>query len=103
MDASGGTPISYLALAPGTPVLGADGEQVATVLEVLEDSSLDLFDGIVVTTELGARFVDADAVVEITDRYVRTTATSVAELPEPKEQVVLQPASRRRWRRRRAH
>jgi hypothetical protein len=77
------TPIAYTALQKGTPVLGVDGAQIAEVERVLDDPSMDLFDGITVQTSDGLRFVDADAVSEITDKYVRTTVASASELPVP--------------------
>jgi hypothetical protein len=85
------TPISYMALEKGTPVLSGNGDEIARVEKVLDDPSLDLFDGIVVETQHGTRFVDADAVVEITDKYVRTSAKSADELPESSSSAVLKP------------
>ena len=51
-----------------------------------------IFDGIVVKTEKGDRFVDAPEVARITLRQVTLTidAAEAAELPEP-------PRSDRRW------
>ena len=85
------TPISYMAVTQGTPVLNPDGQQLGTVERVLDDESLDLFDGITVNTDDGLRFVDADVVTEITDRYVRTSLPSVEDLPEPSGPAVLRP------------
>ncbi len=85
------TPISYMALKHDTPVLSASGEQIGKVERVLDDPSLDLFDGITVHTSEGLRFVDRDAITEITDRWVRTTAASAAELPEPDAPPVYRP------------
>src|SRR3954463_7619132 len=83
MADSDGTPISYMALKKDTPVLNASGEKIGAVERVLDDPALDLFDGITVQTGEGLRFVDRDAITELTDKYVRTTAASAAELPEP--------------------
>jgi hypothetical protein len=91
MADSDATPISYMALKKGTPVLGADGSEIARVEKVLDDPSLDLFDGITVQCDQGLRFVDADTVVEITDKYVRTSAKSAAELSQPDGPAVLKP------------
>ena len=91
MDDRGPNPISYMALKKGTPVLGSDGTEIARVEKVLDDPSQDLFDGITVETEHGLRFVDADAVVEITDQYVRTSANSADDLPEPSGSPVYKP------------
>jgi hypothetical protein len=62
--------ISYQALPKGVPVRASGGEKVGTVEHVLEVPELDVFDGIVVRTEAGLRFADADQVADITDRYV---------------------------------
>ncbi|NEN05031.1 DUF2171 domain-containing protein [Diaminobutyricibacter tongyongensis] len=79
------TPIAYTALEKGVPVLSADGTRIGTVEHVLQDSRIDLFDGIAITTEAGVRFVDADRVERITTAAVHTTLTDadVAALPEP--------------------
>jgi hypothetical protein len=52
------TPISYLALKKDTPVLSAQGDKIGEVERVLDDPSLDLFDGITVRTGEGLRFAD---------------------------------------------
>ena len=79
------TPIAYTALEPGTPVQSSDGRQFGTVAAVLVVEEVSVFDGIVVETDDGTRFVDADHVGTITTAYVRTTlsADEAAELPEP--------------------
>ena len=51
---SGEEPISYLALAVGTPVLSSSAKQIGTVEHVLQIPELDLFDGIVVETAAGS-------------------------------------------------
>jgi hypothetical protein len=78
-------PIAYSALEPGTPVQSSDGRQFGTVADVLVVEEVSVFDGIVVDTPAGARFVDADHVGTITTAYVRTTlsADEAAQLPEP--------------------
>jgi hypothetical protein len=78
-------PIAYTALQPGTPVRTADGQEFGTVEHVLHVEEVDVFDGIVVKTDAGVRFVDADHVGAITTGFVETTLTSAeaAELPEP--------------------
>ena len=65
--------ISYQALPRGVPVQAAGGEEIGTVEHVLEVPELDVFDGIVLKTEAGLRFADADQVADITDRYVLLT------------------------------
>ena len=78
-------PIAYTALQPGTPVQTSDGYQFATVQSVLVDEKVSVFDGIVVQTADGARFVDADQIGSIHTTYVRTTLTAeqAANLPPP--------------------
>ena len=78
-------PIAYTALQPGTPVQTSDGHQFATVQAVLVDEKVSVFDGIVVETADGARFVDADQIGSIYTTHVRTTlsAEQAADLPQP--------------------
>jgi len=78
-------PIAYTALQQGTPVRTRDGSQFATVQAVLVDEKVSVFDGIVVLTATGTRFVDADQIDRIYARYVRTTlsAEQAANLPPP--------------------
>jgi len=82
---SGDEPISYLALAVGTPVLSSSATQIGTVEHVLHIPELDLFDGIVVETPAGIRFVDGDQVDRITTTavYCRLTDAQAADLPAP--------------------
>ena len=63
-------PIAYTALQPGTPVQTSDGHHFATVQAVLVDEKVSVFDGIVVQTTEGARFVDADQIGPIYTTYV---------------------------------
>ncbi len=78
-------PIAYTALQPGTPVQTTDGHQFATVQAVLVDEKVSVFDGIVVETAQGTRFVDADQIGSIYTTYVCTTlsAEQAANLPLP--------------------
>ena len=63
----------------------SDGDPFATVQAVLVDELVSVFDGIVVQTEEGARFVDADHIASIYTAYVRTTLSreQAANLPLP--------------------
>jgi hypothetical protein len=76
--------ISYDVLRRGTPVVDSTGTQVGTVQEVLDNAREHIFDGIVVSTRNGRRFVDAPEVARITQRRVTLTidAAAVAQLPE---------------------
>jgi hypothetical protein len=78
-------PIAYSALEPGTPVQTRDGHQFATLQAVLVDERVSVFDGIVVQTAEGARFVDADYIGTIYTTYVCTTLSGeqAANLPLP--------------------
>jgi hypothetical protein len=78
-------PIAYTALQPGTPVQTSDGQPFGTVRSVLVDEKVAVFDGIVVSTADGPRFVDADQVGTIWTTYVATTlsAEQAAALPAP--------------------
>jgi hypothetical protein len=78
-------PIAYTALEPGTPVQTSDGTPFATVQAVLVDEKVSVFDGIVVQTAEGTRFVDADQIDSIHTTYVRTTLSTeqAGNLPLP--------------------
>jgi hypothetical protein len=77
--------IAYMAVGPGTPVRSSDGQVLGTVERVLDIPDLDLFDGIVVTTPDGDRFVDRDQISRITNIavYCALTADEAAALPVP--------------------
>jgi uncharacterized protein YrrD len=80
-------PIAYTALQPGTPVQTSDGQALGTVRTVLVDEKVSVFDGILVDTAEGARFIDADQIGSIYTSHVRTTlsAGQAADLPHPEE------------------
>ena len=80
-----GIAIAYDVLRPGTPVVDCDGAEVGTVREVLDNKREHIFDGIVVSTPDGRRFVDAPEVGRITDRRVTLTIdrAAVSALPAP--------------------
>lgn len=83
-------PIAYTALQPGTPVQSSDGHQFGTVEAVLQVEEVDVFDGIVVGTDQGTRFVDADRVGSIFTSHVMTTLSpdEAANLPQPDQSPV---------------
>jgi hypothetical protein len=70
-----GHPISYEALAVGTPVVSSTGTEFGKVHHVLQIPELDLFDGISVKVRHGLRFVDRDQITEITTTVVRCSLT----------------------------
>jgi Uncharacterized protein conserved in bacteria (DUF2171) len=82
-----GAPMSYLTLEPGTPVLTSDGTEVGTVAHVLAHADADIFDGIVIASGGGHRFVDAPQVAHIAADGVTLAldARAAEALPEPSE------------------
>jgi hypothetical protein len=80
-----GHAISFKVLKRGTPVRSSDGVQVGTVRRAQETGREHIFDGIVIDTKGGKRFVDAPEVGRIAERAVTLTITAdeVAELPPP--------------------
>jgi len=88
-----GRPVSYMALSTGTPVLSATDTEFGTVEHVLQVPELDLFDGIVVKTRHGVRFVDRDQITDITTTLVRCALSDeeAAALPAPEGDPVLHP------------
>ena len=79
------TAVSYRAAVPGSPVLTRSGREIGTLEHVLEIPRLDLFDGIVITTDWGLRFIDADRVELITICNIRSSldAAEADRLPPP--------------------
>jgi hypothetical protein len=73
-------------------VLTSSGSEIGAVEHVLQDDSLDLFDGIAVKTAHGLRFVSADSVGSITVGAVHTTVADdqVDALPQPDGTAVLE-------------
>ncbi len=98
--------IGYLALPRGVAVHASDGTPLGTVHRVLDNAREHIFDGIVIETEHGRRFVDAPEVARITRRRVTLTidAAEAAELPPHRGRLGSLQAragrAGRRWRRR---
>ncbi len=69
-------PVSWLVIEPGWEVVGADGDSVGKVHEVVGDLEADIFDGLQVSAGvLGeTRYVPAEKVGEITEGRVQLTA-----------------------------
>ena len=80
-----GTPISFEAAKRGTPVLSTSGARIGTLEHVLEVSDLDIFEGIVIATHHGLRFIDADHIAQITTTHIRCSLDDdqAAQLPPP--------------------
>jgi hypothetical protein len=83
-DPDDGYAISYKVLERGTPVVDRDGGEVGSVREVLENKAEHIFDGLVLDTPGGQRFVDAPEVARIAERRVTLSldADGAAALPE---------------------
>lgn len=80
-----GEPISYMVLSEGTPVALSDGSAYGEVKRVLAAEDEDIFDGLILDTPDGDRFVDAPRVAGL---YERQVVLSIAReqvdcLPEP--------------------
>ena len=77
--------VSYRAAVPGAPVLTRSGKEIGTLEHVLEIPDLDLFDGIVVATDWGLRFIDAGRVELITITSIRSSLDDAEadRLPPP--------------------
>ena len=83
LDEDDGPQIGYKVLPRGVPVLASDGAQIGTVHRVLDNAREHIFDGIVISTPDGRRFVDAPEVARITEKRVTLTidASEAKELP----------------------
>jgi hypothetical protein len=77
--------VSYQAAVPGSPVLTRSGREIGTLEHVLEVPRLDLFDGIVIATDWGLRFIDADRIELITICNIRCSLddAEAGRLPPP--------------------
>ena len=71
-----GPQIGYKVLPRGTPVHASDGVRIGTVLQVLDNAREHIFDGIIIATPDGRRFVDAPEVARITEKRVTLTIDS---------------------------
>ena len=69
--------ISYLAAVRGTPVLSSTGTEIGTLEHVLQVPEVDVFDGIVIATKDGLRFIDADYVQQITRSAIHSSLDDV--------------------------
>src|SRR5436190_436968 len=85
MDFDDGHSISYKALQRGTPVRSADGIEVGKVRRVLDNARENIFDGLIVESRAGMRFVDAPEVSRVAERGVTLTvsAAEYEQLPAP--------------------
>jgi len=77
--------ISYEAAVVGTPVLSTTGTEIGTLEHVLQVPEVDVFDGLVVATSAGLRFIDADHVGKITRSHIQSNLddSEASQLPPP--------------------
>jgi hypothetical protein len=77
--------ISYQAAVRQSPVLASSGATIGHLEHVLEVPELDVFDGIVISTQDGLRFIDANHVTRITraDLFTDLDEAQAADLPAP--------------------
>lgn len=82
---SEGTPISFAGAKRGTPVLSNSGTKIGTLEHVLDVAELDIFEGIVVATHGGLRFIDAEHLPEFTTTHIQSSLSDeqAAKLPPP--------------------
>jgi hypothetical protein len=82
-----GSPISYEVLAAGTAVHDREGKRIGAVQKVLAVEEEDVFDGLVIDTDSGTRFIDAPEVGHIAEHRVdlNLSALEVAQLPRHEE------------------
>jgi hypothetical protein len=82
-------PVSWFLIEPGWTIVDAQGEEIGKVEEVVGDSGDDIFNGLAVSTGLGARprYVPSEQVQEITEGQVRlgVTADQLERLDEFRE------------------
>ena len=79
------TAVSYRAAVPGSPVLTRSGREIGTLEHVLVIPGPYIFDGIVIATDWGLRFIDAGRVELITIRNIRCSLddAEAGRLPPP--------------------
>jgi hypothetical protein len=80
-----GLPESWEVLEPGTAVFASDGSRVGEVKKVLAEPEEDIFEGLLIETPAGERFVGGDQVGSIHERGVdlKLDSAAAATLPEP--------------------
>ena len=80
-----GAPVSYLVLDRGVPVFSSDGERLGRVKRVLAAEDEDIFDGLIVDTREGDRFVDAEHAARLYERGVvlDVRGDEAHHLPDP--------------------
>ncbi len=95
-------PIAYELLDSGVPVLASDGVQVGTVASVLAAESEDIFHGLLIKTEHGIRFVEAEEIAQLHEHGVdlKIDSAAAAGLPGPEHKAPVydeDPLRQDRW------
>jgi hypothetical protein len=80
-----GAPISYLVLSERTPVYTSDDQRVGEVRRILAVPDEDIYDGLIIDTGDGDRFVDAEHASELHENGVvlDISADQLHHLPDP--------------------
>jgi hypothetical protein len=80
-----GARVSYMALEVGTAVVTSDGHVFGSVTSIRADFDDDIFDGLVVDSIVGHRFVEAALVADIHERavFLALTQAETGDLPAP--------------------
>jgi hypothetical protein len=80
-----GSPIAYQLLEGGVPVIASDEVEIGTVSSVLAAEEQDIFHGLLVRTDQGVRFVEADVIAALHEHGVdlRIDSAAAAQLPGP--------------------
>jgi len=80
-----GHAVDYTAVTPGTPVYSSDEVEIGAVERVLDNERERIFDGIVMSTAAGDRFVDAPEVARTAERALtlNITAAQAEQLERP--------------------
>ena len=73
-----GEPVAWTLIEPGWTVVGADGEKLGSVHEVIGDSNADIFSGLAVSPGLlrGSRYLPAERVSAIFEDRVEVDVTA---------------------------
>ena len=100
MTEDDGYAISYKVLEKGAVVRSADGIQLGTVLSVEEAKREQMFDGLVVDTKEGRKFIDAPEIARIAERGVTTTfdaADADTHMTEPRASAPILGRAKKLW------
>ena len=86
MEEEHGQPVAYTAVARDTPVYASDGVLVGRVKRMMAVPEKDIFDGIVISTAEGPRFVDAPETGAMYENAVllKIDSQEASRLPDPK-------------------